>query len=141
MVSLSADLEVVAERLAEHGGRGLVITLRSLQERVAQLRLKPHRLDACGCRAERWPTSASAQRLAYVVAGVGLGSELLDQLVGNRDAARGLPICLLRHSQPPGRSSWYLSRIFMASITSLSACPRRQWDRSPPTRACSGGWD
>src|SRR5918992_4808742 len=63
----SACLEVVAERFADHRGRGLLITLGALRERAPELWVETNRLDAGWACADRRPASAAAGGLLDVV--------------------------------------------------------------------------
>src|SRR5207244_333586 len=93
----SGDVEVLAQRLADHRGSRLVVAPCPPGQRLAQLGIEPYRLDARGSRAERWTSTPAAQDLVDVVSALGLLGQLSDELVGDRNAARRLAVGLLRH--------------------------------------------
>jgi len=78
-----------------------VVLFRSLGERLAQLGVEPNGLDASRSRADRRTSAASADRFVDVVTGLGLIGELLDELVGDRLAAGGPAMGLLRSNYTP----------------------------------------
>jgi hypothetical protein len=95
--TVTADLEIPAQRFAYHRGCGFSVALRSLRQRLLELGLQPDGLNPSGASAHRRTAGAPAQRLLDVVASLRLVCEFLDQLVGDRLAARGLFARLLRH--------------------------------------------
>src|SRR4051812_12438120 len=104
MWAMSARLEVLAQRLANHGRRRFMTPSRSLLECYAQLRVKPYGFHARRRRADRWAAAAPSQCLIDVVASLGLLRVPLDKLVGDWRAARRLAVGLPRHDQASGSS-------------------------------------
>lgn len=81
------DVEVSAEGPADEVALGCVFFVGALLKGVAQLWIESDGDDLRGASAESWPTAKGGR----VVSTLGLGGKLVDQLVGDRDAAACRP--------------------------------------------------
>ena len=94
----SADLEVLTERLTNHPMMSFLRRVPHAWPARPVVRAPGEPLNAGGRRPDRRPAGPPSERLVDVIARLGVLGEFLYYLVGDRLAARRLPVCLLlRH--------------------------------------------